>query len=133
MKVKNSRRPLTIFSAAVFAFFFVLSATSAEARSLFLNGVDISSARSQELKNVTVQINENGDIFIIAPHYQVNEEDTYVPLSKYVQGINLPVHKKPVEMSQKVKKGQQYKNGHLQKAGEKKPAEGSKGQPKAGG
>lgn len=68
-------------------------AQSASARSLFLNGTDISSARSQELKNVNIVINENGDIFIIAPHYQVNEEDTYIPLSKYVQGAGTPSHK----------------------------------------
>ena len=60
--------------------------TMVEARSIFLNGTDISSARGQELKNVSIHINENGDVFIMAPHYQVNEEDSYVPLSKYVQG-----------------------------------------------
>jgi hypothetical protein len=67
----------------------------APVRSVFLNGIDISSARSQELKNVDIVINEQGDLFISAPHYQVNEEDTYVPLSKYVQGANAPVHQAP--------------------------------------
>src|SRR5690606_10690339 len=66
----------------------------------FLNGTDISSARSQELKNVNVVINERGDVFIIAPHYQVNEEDTYIPLSKYVQGLNAPVHSSALSKSQ---------------------------------
>jgi hypothetical protein len=67
----------------------------APVRSVFLNGVDISSARSQELKNVDLVINEQGDVFITAPHYQVNEEDTYVPLSKFVQGASAPEHKPP--------------------------------------
>jgi hypothetical protein len=70
-------------------------AAPAGVRSVFLNGVDISSAKSQDLKNVDLHINEAGDVFIIAPHYQVNEEDTYVPLSKYVQGLNAPAHKEP--------------------------------------
>lgn len=64
-------------------------------RSVYMNGVDISSARSQSLKNVDLSINETGDIFIVAPHYQVTEEDTYVPLSKFVQGVNAPAHKPP--------------------------------------
>lgn len=55
-------------------------------RSIFLNGIDVSSARNQTLKNVQIKINENGDVFMIAPHYQVNEEETYTPLSRYVQG-----------------------------------------------
>jgi hypothetical protein len=57
-----------------------------------LNGTDISSARSQELKGVDLVINDKGDIFINAPNYQVNDEDTYVPLSKFVQGMNVPKH-----------------------------------------
>jgi hypothetical protein len=62
---------------------------------MFLNGIDISGAKNQHLKNVDVMINERGDIFIIAPHYQVSEEDTYVPLSRYVQGLSVPAHKPP--------------------------------------
>lgn len=65
----------------------------AAVRSIFLNGIDVSSARNQDLKNVDVVINEHGDVFIAAPHYQVNEEDTYLPLSKYVQSLNAPAHK----------------------------------------
>jgi hypothetical protein len=72
-----------------------LTAAPAGVRNLYLNGVDISSAKSQELKNVDVTINERGDIFIIAPHYQVHEEDSYVPLSKYVQSMSAPQHKAP--------------------------------------
>lgn len=70
-------------------------------RSIYLNGTDISSARSQELKGVDVVINEKGDVFIVAPHYQVNEEDTYVPLSKFVQGMGGPKHQ-PMQQAKPV-------------------------------
>lgn len=69
-------------------------------RGIFMNGTDISGARNQFLKNVDVQISESGDIFIIAPHYQVSEEDAYTPLSRFVQGINAPAHKPPQKVSQ---------------------------------
>ncbi len=64
-------------------------------RMVYLNGVDISTARGQQLKKVDVQISENGDIYIVAPHYQVHEEDSYVPLSQYTQGVNAPSHLAP--------------------------------------
>ena len=57
-------------------------APAAFARNIFLNGVDVSSSRSQELRNVQVRINEKGDIFISAPPYQVTEEDFFTPLSR---------------------------------------------------
>ncbi len=63
---------------------FTAAATTpaALARNIFLNGVDVSSSRSQELRNVQVRINEKGDLFISAPHYQVTEEDFFTPLSR---------------------------------------------------
>jgi hypothetical protein len=70
-------------------------------RLVFLNGVDISAARGQQLKKVDVQIAENGDIYISAPHYQVHEEDSYVPLSQYVQGLSHPSHTKPGKAPEK--------------------------------
>lgn len=88
----------TIVFASVF-YATLIHAAPAGTRSVYLNGVDISGAKSQDLRNVDVHINENGDLFIIAPHYQVNEEDTYVPLSKFVQGMNLPKHKPPQKVS----------------------------------
>lgn len=78
-----------------------LAVGGSAARSIYLNGTDISSARSQELKGVDLVINEKGDVFIIAPQYQVNEEDSYIPLSKYVQGLNGPKHQ-PMQPMQKV-------------------------------
>jgi hypothetical protein len=62
--------------------YFMLVMPAAFARSVFLNGVDVSSSRSQELRNVQIRINEKGDIFISAPHYQVTEEDFFTPLSR---------------------------------------------------
>jgi len=81
--------------AAIFCVAFMSITGTASARSIFLNGIDVSSARNQTLKNVQIKINENGDVFIIAPHYQVNEEETYTPLSRYVQGSSGPVHVVP--------------------------------------
>lgn len=67
-------------------------------RSIFMNGVDISSARNQELRNVHIRISENGDIFITAPQYQVTEEETYTPLSSYIPGQSRPTHQSPTAM-----------------------------------
>lgn len=67
-------------------------------RSIFMNGVDISSARNQDLRNVHIRISENGDIFITAPQYQVTEEETYTPLSSYVPGQSRPAHQAPTAM-----------------------------------
>lgn len=72
-------------------------------RSIFMNGVDISSARNQDLRNVHIRISENGDIFITAPQYQVTEEETYTPLSSYVPGQGRPVHQPPTQMGSESK------------------------------
>ncbi|NRA64965.1 MAG: hypothetical protein HRU19_10825 [Pseudobacteriovorax sp.] len=68
-------------------------------RAVFLNGVDISSAKHQILEGVTVRIDGTGQIFIEAPHYEVNEESTYIPLSTWSnETLGLPQHKKPTTM-----------------------------------
>jgi len=67
-------------------------------RSIFLNGIDISSARSQDLRNVHIKISETGDIFISAPQYQVTEEETFLPLSSYTTKQVTPEHKSPQAM-----------------------------------
>ena len=72
-------------------------------RSIFLNGIDVSSARDQDLRNVHVRISDNGDIFITAPQYQVTEEETFTPLSSYVPGGHTPEHRPPVEMGEAIK------------------------------
>lgn len=68
-------------------------------RSIFLNGIDISSARNQKLGKVDIHIDENGNIFITAAHYDVLEEGSYVPLSKWSKQINTAsMHKSPTEL-----------------------------------
>jgi len=89
----------TIGGIAIFSLSAIITAAPSGLRSIFLNGSDISGARNQLLKNVDVRISENGDIFIVAPHYQVAEEDAFTPLSKFVQGMNAPVHKNPQKVS----------------------------------
>jgi hypothetical protein len=55
--------------------------TETDHRRVYLNGIDISSAKHQVLQKVTVRIDGQGHIFIEAPHYEVTEESTYIPLS----------------------------------------------------
>jgi hypothetical protein len=68
------------------------SKASQTTRSIFLNGVDISNARQQELRSVHVQIDSDGNVFIKAPHYQVTEEETFIPLSSTKSPPNSPHH-----------------------------------------
>ncbi|WP_130611592.1 hypothetical protein [Fluviispira sanaruensis] len=49
-------------------------------RIIFLNGVNISSVRNQDLENVTVRIDKNGNIQIEAPQYEVGVEQSYHPM-----------------------------------------------------
>lgn len=63
-------------------------------RNIFLNGTDISGSFNQELKKVEIHIDDKGDIYITAPHYQVFVEDHYLPLSKYLKERKTPEHKK---------------------------------------
>jgi hypothetical protein len=73
----------------------IIGIEDAYARNVFLNGVDISSARHQQMENIALRIDGDGNIFIIAPHYQVNEESTYIPLSSWKQSPAAPKNKKP--------------------------------------
>jgi hypothetical protein len=67
-------------------------------RSIYMNGVDISSARNQDLRNVHVKISENGDMYIAAPQYQVTEEETFLPLSTYTKS-KPPEHRQAQPMN----------------------------------
>ncbi len=78
----------------IFGLSFAFAAEQTFARSVYLNGVDISSVSNQQLKNVTIQIDEKGDVYITASHYQVHEEKNYVPLSK-TEVLANPMHKPP--------------------------------------
>jgi len=46
-------------------------ALSAEAATLYVNGTQVDGLRDFEFTNVTVQVDANGDVFIIAPQYNV--------------------------------------------------------------
>lgn len=84
--------------SSIVLFYATFSANASFGKNIYLNGIDISGARGQVMQNVNIHINENGDIMITAPHYQVNEEDNYMPLSRYVEGLNKPHHKKPAQV-----------------------------------
>ncbi len=49
-------------------------------RVIYLNGVNISSVKNQELENVNIHIDNNGNINIDAPHYEIGVEQSYHPL-----------------------------------------------------
>jgi len=44
---------------------------SASAANVYVNGTPVDGLKSFDFKNVSVQIDENGDVFIIAPQYNV--------------------------------------------------------------
>jgi hypothetical protein len=46
-------------------------AMSADAATLYVNGTPVDGLRDFEFSNVTVQVDDNGDVFIIAPQYNV--------------------------------------------------------------
>lgn len=65
------------------------------ARSIFLNGVDVSNVRNQSLKGVDLRIDERGDLYIAAPHYQAVEGDRYTPLSRLGPSTNSGTDRQP--------------------------------------
>lgn len=97
--------------------------TKVQDRSIFLNGVEISNAKHQSLQNVNIRIDGNGNLYIEAPHYEVSEESTYIPLSSWQkQNPNRMKHhdKGPLPKSRKNIQGAQ----HLPPMGKKaKPVE----------
>ncbi|MFW7381654.1 MAG: hypothetical protein ACOH5I_22795 [Oligoflexus sp.] len=88
---------ITIFLAFLsLCFSQRLTAQSSEPRRIFLNGVDISSAKHQLLKQVDIKIDGQGHLYIEAPHYDVTEESTYIPLSSLAtESASRPRHKTP--------------------------------------
>ncbi len=55
-------------------------ATSVPFRLVRLNGVNISGVRNQRMENVTVVIDEHGNLDVRAPHLEAVEDTAYVPL-----------------------------------------------------
>lgn len=68
-------------------------------RSVYLNGIDISSVRNQSLSQVDIKVDEKGNLYIVAPQYEVQQESTFVPLGKQTNGQLSPVeHKRPAPL-----------------------------------
>ncbi len=94
---------------ATFSMVLMAQAIPAEARRLFINGIEASNLRQLDLKRVDLQIHENGDIYITAPHYQLTTTEQFIPLHEYMlskpnaqlpevrsQGPNIPpLHQAP--------------------------------------
>ena len=70
-----------------------------EARSIFVNGVDITGAVEQTLREVTVYIDKNGDVLITAPQYRVLAKESVKPLGGKPERRRLPKHRSPEKMS----------------------------------
>jgi hypothetical protein len=49
-------------------------------RMVFLNGININSIRNQDLENVNLKIDNNGNIYIESPQYEVTAEERFHPL-----------------------------------------------------
>lgn len=54
--------------------------TDFPARMVYLNGKNISSVREQQLNGVNVRIDAQGNLYISAPQYEVQESSHYRPL-----------------------------------------------------
>lgn len=78
----------------------LLPASMGAARSIYLNGDDVSSARNAFVEGANIRIDGDGNVFIIAPHYQKKEETTYVPLSAWKESPGKPEHKNPGPVTQ---------------------------------
>lgn len=59
---------------------FESETTRFPSRSIYLNGVNVSTIREESLENVKVEIDRNGNILITAPHYEVTQDSSYHPL-----------------------------------------------------
>ena len=68
--------------------------TDFPARMVYLNGKNVSSIREQQLEGVNVRIDVNGNIHILAPHYEVQESTHYRPLLPH----DLPKVSKPAPL-----------------------------------
>lgn len=49
-------------------------------RMVYLNGQNITATKNQTLDNVTVRIDEMGNIHLTAPHYEIATDSSYHPL-----------------------------------------------------
>lgn len=59
---------------------------------LFVNGVEATNLRNVEMQNVSIRINEGGDIFIQAPQYQLMTSDKFISIDEYQKKDSAPLH-----------------------------------------
>ncbi len=70
-------------------------------RSIYLNGIDISSAKNQALNQVNLRIDAQGNVYIEAPQYDVQRETTFIPLGRQLPGgARHPEHRSPSPLTQ---------------------------------
>ncbi len=69
--------------------------SSTSTRSVYLNGVDISSAKNQALQQVNLRIDAQGNIYIEAPHYDIQRETSFLPLGRQLPGQPRHLDHKP--------------------------------------
>jgi len=85
----------TLFALVLSALVSTL-AFAGQTRSVFLNGIDISSTKNQSMQQVNVSIDSQGNIYIEAPHYEAQQETTFVPLGRQgTQAGKIPQHRVP--------------------------------------
>lgn len=73
----------------------LLAPEAGHARSIFLNGVDISNARNQSLEGVDIRIDAEGNVFIIGNHYEIHQQQPLPPLVPQTSLPRTPPPHKP--------------------------------------
>lgn len=76
--MRMNRIPPARGSALVVCAFALLVASTADAKGVFLNGVNIDGVTDQKFDNVTVVIDAEGNVLITAKGYEVKTQDTGV-------------------------------------------------------
>jgi hypothetical protein len=76
-----------VFHIALLAM-LLLNPCEAAARSIFLNGADVSGVRNQSMNDVSVHIDDLGNVMISAPQYKIHDRSRYHPINKQ----NKPTH-----------------------------------------
>lgn len=76
-------------------FCLILGSSYLQGRSIYLNGVDISNAKEQDLEGVDIKIDQDGNLYITGSHYEVYQEESIPPLvPKKMLPPTHPAHQK---------------------------------------
>lgn len=87
--------PLALLWAAALCAGIGVAPKTGHARSIFLNGVDISNARNQSLEGVDIRIDAEGNVFIIGNHYEIHQQQPLPPLVPQTSLPRTPPPHKP--------------------------------------